>query len=268
MTTLSDLTAAADIDNGTLLYGVTGANSRKFTHDQLVPTVYWCSAATGSANAIEVTTDKLEPETSLDGHRFTFIATATNTSTTVTIGINGRAGVALTFPGGAVPPVGYIQSGLIYDVLISGANYYLGQAGSAAGSYIFTPTVRFATPGDSSFVYGEQSGRWSLSGAVMNFTIDLDFTTNAYTTASGAFEILGLPIQAKNLHSPVSIGRWDNFNYLTGDNEVGGHVVPSSSAGIQFRVINDESAGGSVNPARVPPSTNFVIWVGGSYIVA
>lgn len=268
MTTLTNLTAATAVDNSDLFYGLQGANSRKFTHDQLIPTVYWCGTATNqSVDAITITTDKLAPTTSASGHRYVFIANGTTTSTTPTIEINGSGNEeTLVLADTSALPVGYVQDGLIYEVLVTGSTYRIAQFASMAHSETFTPTCQFETNGDFSPTYSTQSGRWVLAGGVMHFAIDLQFTANAYTTPTGAFEIQGLPIPPRTVQSAVTVGRFDNFDYLASDNEVTAHVVPSTGE-VQFRVIADQAGGGAVGTSRIPASTSYVIWVSGSYIV-
>lgn len=75
----------------------------------------------------------------------------------------------------------------------------------------FTPVVTFATPGDLSVSYVNQSGTYVRIGAFVNAVIALTFTPT-YTTASGAIQITGAPFTA----SATVIGAMSNdtnFNY-------------------------------------------------------
>ena len=117
MTTLTNLTAATAVDNSDLLYGLQGANSRKFTHDQLIPPVYWCGADTSQGDdTIQVTTDKLAPTTTVDGQRFLFKRNASvnaNATTTPTIDINSRGEETLLMPSGDALVAGYIAGAIL-----------------------------------------------------------------------------------------------------------------------------------------------------------
>jgi hypothetical protein len=56
----------------------------------------------------------------------------------------------------------------------------------------FTPVVTFATPGNLSVVYSVQTGFYSRIGNIVTAFISLSFTPT-FTTASGSFQITGLP---------------------------------------------------------------------------
>lgn len=75
----------------------------------------------------------------------------------------------------------------------------------------FTPVVTFATAGDLSVSYVNQSGTYVRIGAFVNAVIVLTFTPT-YTTSSGAIQITGAPFTA----SATVIGAMSNdtnFNY-------------------------------------------------------
>lgn len=76
----------------------------------------------------------------------------------------------------------------------------------------FTPTVTFATPGDFSPTYITQVGHFVKFGGMLFFSLHLQWTNNAFSTASGACTIGGFPHAAK-ASSPatqsVAIGRLD-----------------------------------------------------------
>lgn len=57
----------------------------------------------------------------------------------------------------------------------------------------WTPTITFATPGDLSVAYQNQTGTLTSSGHIGLITFTLNFQPT-YTTASGNFRILGLPV--------------------------------------------------------------------------
>ena len=269
MTTLTNLTAATAVDNSDLFYGLQGANSRKLTHDQLIPSVYWCGDDTGqSDDALQVTTDKLAPTTTVDGQRFLLRRNASanaNATTTPTIDINGRGDETLVRPDGGALYAGYIQPGQFYEVVIDGTDHTIAHAASRPVSSSFTPTCNFETNGDFSPTYTTQNGRWMLSGGLFNFVLQLAFTSNAYTTPAGAFQIMGLPLGPRGLQTAANIARFDNYDYQVGDNEVGAYVTTSGD--VQFWSINDAVSGGVISTSRVPASTSFTIWLSGTFQV-
>lgn len=65
----------------------------------------------------------------------------------------------------------------------------------------FTPTVAFATNGDFTPTYTNQSGEYFVNGDTVKVILRVDFNTNAYTTASGDFRIQGLPFQPRGVAS-------------------------------------------------------------------
>lgn len=65
----------------------------------------------------------------------------------------------------------------------------------------FTPTVSFATNGDFAPTYTNQSGEYFVNGDTVKVMLRVDFSTNAYTTASGNFRVEGLPFQPKGISS-------------------------------------------------------------------
>lgn len=92
-------------------------------------------------------------------------------------------------------------------------------AGCADGvvSASFTPVVNFGTPGNFAPVYTTQVGRQHTIGNVRFLNIDLDFNTNAYTTATGDFLITGVVGTPAN-DTALTISKIDNVN-------VGGNTV-------------------------------------------
>lgn len=71
--------------------------------------------------------------------------------------------------------------------------FTLGSAGGGGGpAKSFTPTVTFATPGDSSISYATRNGSYVRVGAAYLFTVVLEFTPTL-GTASGNVRIGGLP---------------------------------------------------------------------------
>lgn len=70
----------------------------------------------------------------------------------------------------------------------------------------FTPVFSFTTPGDSSFNYTTQIGRWSRIADHVFIYIDLQFDTNAYTTAAGTGRITGIPFTPGPVDAGLALG--------------------------------------------------------------
>lgn len=79
--------------------------------------------------------------------------------------------------------------------------------GSPLANYIpptpFTPTFSFATPGDLSVVYTDQTGFYSRIGNVVFFNMSV-LCTPTWTTGSGGLRLNGLPINIAPIASSGS----------------------------------------------------------------
>ncbi len=83
-----------------------------------------------------------------------------------------------------------------------------GAGGTAAynsGFTAWTPTLTFATPGDLSVVYVTQIGSYVKIGSQVAITFSLQGTPT-YTTASGAFNIGGLPFASRSTTNNTAVG--------------------------------------------------------------
>lgn len=137
-----------------------------------------------------------------------------------------------------------------------------GHIRSRKESDTFTPTVDFATTGDFSPSYTTQVGKGNVIGNRYFFTIQLVFTTNAYTTASGALEIDGLPVSPVR-NTPVTISRLSNFTYISGDNQVSAEA--SSNGNIFLWRIRDGAAAAQAGVGSIPASTTVTVYIDGSF---
>lgn len=68
----------------------------------------------------------------------------------------------------------------------------------------FTPTFDFATTGDLSNSYSDQSGYYWRVGALLHFSVRLSVTPT-HTTSSGEAQVGGLPYTSKSGSEPRSI---------------------------------------------------------------
>lgn len=85
---------------------------------------------------------------------------------------------------------------LVTPVLGAATATSINFGGSTLNTYAestsWTPTMTFATPGDLSIVYTTQVGTYSRIGNIVYLTFILAFTPT-FTTASGSFQVTGLP---------------------------------------------------------------------------
>jgi hypothetical protein len=129
----------------------------------------------------------------------------------------------------------------------------------------FTPAVTFATVGDFSPTYTTQTGYYERIGQTVRGHILLQFTSNAYTTASGAFTISGLPFTVASANGGCSPTRIQNATYGASQVQFGFYpaVTTSTILGYAFRSALSPSTFGTTN---IPASTsNFIIELEFSY---
>ena len=122
----------------------------------------------------------------------------------------------------------------------------------------FTPVVNFGTAGNFAPVYATQVGRQHTIGVLRNFNIDLDFDTNAFTTASGDFLITGVVGTPAN-KVPVSIGRLENA--LIGKDMVTAEL--DTSGQIKLYINNLGAKASNILTAAGQPSDTETIVIGG-----
>jgi hypothetical protein len=111
---------------------------------------------------------------------------ATNNSVNVTLsGQSGTGSFAGTTSPTLVTPVLGVAAATSINFGVDSLNAY-------STSTSWTPVVTFATPGNLSVAYATQVGLYSRVGNVVFIEFALLFTPT-FTTASGNFEITGLP---------------------------------------------------------------------------
>ena len=174
-----------------------------------------------------------------------------------------REGGNLTLTGGA-------------EFRMNGTDAMIALVGTASGarelfrsgqvSLAWQPTPAFAVAGDSSFTYGQRSGLYSIVGNVLHWSLNLEFTTNAYTTASGALTIGTLPFNPASHSSPAAIGRLNNVTYQAGDEQISAYITTAGV--IRFYRSVSGSASLVANEGNFPASTTFTLWLSGSYFLA
>lgn len=116
----------------------------------------------------------------------------------------------------------------------------------------WTPTIAFATPGDTSITYSQQNGKYTKIGRQVFFNVRVLTSAITWTTASGVLRVLGLPF-TPNSTSPAFVPHtailslWTRAGYM--------HPVAATSPGdttLYFRV------GGSGVGQAYLVSTDFV----------
>ena len=127
--------------------------------------------------------------------------------------------------------------------------------GILSGTY--TPVVSFATNGDFSPTYTVQAGEWRKSGGQVTVAVAVEITANAYTTASGNFE-LTLPFAVKSTatlpqyNGPLGLMR--NIDIGSASRMVTANVV-AGQAFATLRQNADNTAGATIGTASILPST-------------
>ena len=165
---------------------------------------------------------------------------------TIGMGTNGAEAAAFGTAGLALPAAG-------------------GATGLQATSW--TPTVTFATPGDFSPTYAEQMGRYTRVGNIVFYALRLQFTTNAYTTASGIFRINGLPVTSAAFDQSMAIAGTEVTD-ISASVVCLSAYIPASTTRIQLQQSRDALASVNVTIAQIPASTaNFVFSLNGWYFV-
>lgn len=157
------------------------------------------------------------------------------------------------------------QGGWTNSIPSSGSLGIYGPNGGEQGALTFTPTVRFGTNGDFAPTYTTQNGVYWLEGNNVFFSLEVVFATNAYSTASGAFQIAGLPVTSRNaVDQPVILSRWQNVT-TTGKQYVGA-MVTSFSTVVDLWVSGDNIAWTRLQSPNVPASRSDIRFtVTGSY---
>lgn len=142
------------------------------------------------------------------------------------------------------------------------SNPNLGSYGAnKIDQFSWTPTVTFATPGDLSITYAERIGKyWFLPNGV-HIECRISFSTNAYTTASGAFRITGLPVLGRATSGiGIALGSASKFDFSASFTQITGSLSTStaiSSTGhIGLQQIGDNQTTGDISSSAVPASTS------------
>ena len=119
---------------------------------------------------------------------------------------------------------------------------------------VFTPTVSFATAGDSSFTYNTANGIGYRVGDLYYYHIDLDFDTNGYTTASGALKIDGIPVTPAATVA-ANISNIGNMTLAGGETP---YAEVDTSADVIIGVTTTGAAAALADETHFPASTSNI----------
>jgi len=124
----------------------------------------------------------------------------------------------------------------------------------------WAPVATFATTGNFAPTYVAQVGKYREEAGGIYFEGRLVFSTNAYTTASGAFRISGLPLAKSSTasdSSAVTIGRAAFVTMTAGNAALSGSISNGASS-IDILQSGSGIAVTSISVANVPASTSNI----------
>jgi len=101
----------------------------------------------------------------------------------------------------------------------------------------FAPEVSFVTPGDLSVNYILQEGRFTRSGGIVTFWINLSFILT-HTTAVGQLVITGLPYPSNGFDYPINVTTMGRINPPANTVGAGGFVLNEI---IQLEFMRDDA---------------------------
>ena len=129
----------------------------------------------------------------------------------------------------------------------------------------FTPTLTFATPGNLSVTYAEQTGWYTrLPSARVLFGIRLAFTAT-HTTASGAMRVAGLPSAGNGTWVVGQIENDAVITYPAGRTAVMGQVI-SSQTYLQFLAVGSAVNQTYIQASNVTSAVATGISITGAYL--
>lgn len=134
----------------------------------------------------------------------------------------------------------------------------------------WTPTFTFSTVGNFSPTYSVQVGNYLKVGRLVFIQCRIQFTTNAYTTASGTASIGGLPFTSASVSGGMGLATAGAVNITA---EAGSYmlsfIIPANAVTIQFRWLKSAATHVVGTTTHFPASTsNILIDVGGCYLAA
>lgn len=120
----------------------------------------------------------------------------------------------------------------------------------------WTPVLTFATPGNLSVAYSQQTGLICNLGGFAIAQFDIVTTTFTHTTASGNLQVTGLPYASRSTGSPRNLGglQWRGITFAgtaTGSTQVT-PLVDSNSQIVTFVGSGSAVAGANIQADSMP----------------
>ena len=176
-------------------------------------------------------------------------------------GFSGRAEFGLTgdddFHAKVSPDGSTWYEGILIDKDTGNVTFPVGVGETGT----FTPAATFATMGDFSPTHITQLGNYMRIGNLVQFSLMLEFDTNAFTTASGNFRITGLPFTARTdatqFWYPVS-GRFSKIDF-GGAGRLPIPVIKHGTTFCEVFLLATAAFGNNVGITHVVPSTTNII---------
>lgn len=153
-----------------------------------IPTYVGVGVVGGTANAITLT-----PTPSLSayaaGNRFSFLATAPNTSA-VTVNVSGLGPKSLVFADATALGGAEILAGATYDIEYNGTAFILMNSSQGSSIISWTPVVQFGGA-SVGITYSTQTGKAWKFGRMLYFAFGIVLSSKGSST--GSLTISGLP---------------------------------------------------------------------------
>ncbi len=153
-----------------------------------IPTYVGTGNVGGTGNAITLT-----PTPSLSayaaGNRFSFLATAPNTSS-VTVNVSGLGAKAVVFADATALGGSEILAGATYDILYNGTSFILMNSSQGSNIITWTPSLNFGG-GTTGITYATQTGKAWKTNRMLYFAFGLVLSSKGSST--GGVTITGLP---------------------------------------------------------------------------
>lgn len=155
-------------------------------------------------------------------------------------------------------------------LVCDGTNWYeVGRSPVANDVTAFTPVPTFATPGDLTVTYTSQVGQYTRVGQLVFISIRLAFTP-LYTTASGDFQITGLPFTSASGGTPFTFAISDigaGFTWPASTTSVAAQIS-GNSAVMVLRGSGNGVVSSTFTTSNLPSNLVKTLTISGCYMVA
>jgi hypothetical protein len=130
----------------------------------------------------------------------------------------------------------------------------------------WTPVLTFATPGDLSVAYSNQSGMYTKVGRVVNISLLIATSTFTHTTASGAVNVTGLPFANNASLQSYFVSDWAGItkaNYTQTTFEVG-----ASASLLTMQAFGSAQSRATISASDMPTGGGIRFRGAGAYFSA